>query len=193
MFSISPNHEQNTSDCILCPQFKKNTRTRMKSSSIRGTLQSHEANTPVHPVSYLISLLFYTLPQFSISILLYCFVYLYIFPCCNLCKFHNCLLLGCKVMPSGRQLEHMDAEAVIIGGMVLDIHATPSIHANPGTTTPGKVSYVIISYEVWTLTTTLLCQFFKLLSVSTCQCPYRVCCPCTCLIDHICRSGFTFL
>ncbi|KAK2380713.1 hypothetical protein P8452_36890 [Trifolium repens] len=67
----------------------------MKSSSIRGTLQSHEANTPVHPV-----------------------------------------------MPSGRQLEHMDAEAVIIGGMVLDIHATPSIHANPGTTTPGKVYYV---------------------------------------------------
>jgi hypothetical protein len=46
-------------------------------------------------------------------------------------------------MLSGRQLEHSDAEAVIIGGMVLDIHATPSIHANPGTTTPGKVSYVI--------------------------------------------------
>ncbi|XP_057420154.1 pseudouridine kinase isoform X2 [Lotus japonicus] len=32
-------------------------------------------------------------------------------------------------------------EAVIIGGMVLDIHAIPSIHANPGTTTPGKVYY----------------------------------------------------
>ncbi|MCI82876.1 pseudouridine kinase-like, partial [Trifolium medium] len=41
-------------------------------------------------------------------------------------------------MLSGRQLEHGDAEAVIFGGMVLDIHATPSIHANPGTTTPGK-------------------------------------------------------
>ncbi|CAJ2650300.1 unnamed protein product [Trifolium pratense] len=46
------------------------------------------------------------------------------------------------VMLSGRQLEHRDTEAVIIGGMVLDIHATPSIHANPGTTTPGKVYYV---------------------------------------------------
>lgn len=44
-------------------------------------------------------------------------------------------------MLRGRQLEHGDAEAVIIGGMVLDIHATPSIPANPGTTTPGKVSY----------------------------------------------------
>jgi len=43
-------------------------------------------------------------------------------------------------MLSGRQLDHEDAEAVIIGGMVLDIHATPSFHANPGTTTPGKVS-----------------------------------------------------
>ncbi|MED6219143.1 hypothetical protein PIB30_033072 [Stylosanthes scabra] len=39
-------------------------------------------------------------------------------------------------------LEHEDAEAVIIGGMVLDIHASPSIAANPGTTTPGKVYYV---------------------------------------------------
>ncbi|GJX67432.1 pseudouridine kinase [Tanacetum coccineum] len=31
--------------------------------------------------------------------------------------------------------------AVIIGGMVLDIHATPSIHPAPRTTTPGKVHY----------------------------------------------------
>ncbi|KAK3023016.1 hypothetical protein RJ639_045010, partial [Escallonia herrerae] len=30
---------------------------------------------------------------------------------------------------------------VIIGGMVLDIHATPSIPANPRTTTPGRVHY----------------------------------------------------
>jgi hypothetical protein len=107
----------------------------MKSSSIRGTLQPHEdgAHTPLHPVSELISLFILSLN----------FHFHYFFPCCNLCKFHNCLLLGCKVMLSGRQLEHSDAEAVIIGGMVLDIHATPSIHANPGTTTPGKVSYVI--------------------------------------------------
>ncbi|XP_029128755.1 uncharacterized protein LOC109806642 isoform X3 [Cajanus cajan] len=42
----------------------------------------------------------------------------------------------------GRKLEHEDGEAVIIGGMVLDIHATPSMRANPGTTTPGKVYYV---------------------------------------------------
>ncbi|KAK7362516.1 hypothetical protein VNO77_04632 [Canavalia gladiata] len=42
----------------------------------------------------------------------------------------------------GKQLEHGDAEAVIIGGMVLDIHATPSLRPNPGTTTPGKVHYV---------------------------------------------------
>ncbi|CAL0313599.1 unnamed protein product [Lupinus luteus] len=41
-----------------------------------------------------------------------------------------------------KQLEHGDGEAVIIGGMVLDIHATPSFHANPRTTTPGKVYYV---------------------------------------------------
>lgn len=31
------------------------------------------------------------------------------------------------------------AEAVVIGGMVLDINATPSMTANPRTTTPGKV------------------------------------------------------
>lgn len=47
------------------------------------------------------------------------------------------LLLDCKVVVRGRQGD--SSEAVIIGGMVLDIHATPSIHANPGTTAPGKV------------------------------------------------------
>ncbi|KAL3627150.1 hypothetical protein CASFOL_028513 [Castilleja foliolosa] len=35
------------------------------------------------------------------------------------------------------------AEAVVIGGMVLDINATPSIAANPRTTTPGKVVYTL--------------------------------------------------
>ncbi|XP_076889954.1 pseudouridine kinase-like [Bidens hawaiensis] len=34
-----------------------------------------------------------------------------------------------------------ETEAVIIGGMVLDIHATPSIHPNPRTTAPGKVQH----------------------------------------------------
>ncbi|XP_022016788.1 pseudouridine kinase [Helianthus annuus] len=37
--------------------------------------------------------------------------------------------------------EKGEAEAVIIGGMVLDIHATPSIPPNPRTTAPGKVQY----------------------------------------------------
>ncbi|KAI9122715.1 hypothetical protein K1719_006555 [Acacia pycnantha] len=40
-------------------------------------------------------------------------------------------------------MKHCSAEAVIIGGMVLDIHATPSMPANPRTTTPGKVRYVL--------------------------------------------------
>ncbi|XP_028784013.1 uncharacterized protein LOC114740064 [Neltuma alba] len=40
-------------------------------------------------------------------------------------------------------MEHRGAEAVIIGGMVLDIHATPSMPANPRTTTPGRVRYVL--------------------------------------------------
>ncbi|KAL6218607.1 hypothetical protein ACLB2K_011817 [Fragaria x ananassa] len=39
--------------------------------------------------------------------------------------------------------KHEEAEPVVIGGMVLDIHATPSLPANPRTTTPGKVSYVL--------------------------------------------------
>ncbi|KAF8405190.1 hypothetical protein HHK36_010090 [Tetracentron sinense] len=42
----------------------------------------------------------------------------------------------------GNQLKHMESEPVIIGGMVLDIHAAPSIPVNPRTTTPGKVHYV---------------------------------------------------
>lgn len=38
-----------------------------------------------------------------------------------------------------KQMENDEAEPVVIGGMVLDINATPSILAKPGTTTPGKV------------------------------------------------------
>ncbi|KAL8238184.1 hypothetical protein R6Q59_019265 [Mikania micrantha] len=40
-----------------------------------------------------------------------------------------------------RNDEEGEAEAVIIGGMVLDIQATPSIPPNPRTTAPGKVQY----------------------------------------------------
>ncbi|PIN09276.1 Ribokinase [Handroanthus impetiginosus] len=36
-----------------------------------------------------------------------------------------------------------EAAAVVIGGMVLDINAIPSVVANPGTTTPGKVLYAL--------------------------------------------------
>ncbi|CAJ1968061.1 unnamed protein product [Sphenostylis stenocarpa] len=42
----------------------------------------------------------------------------------------------------GKKLEYGDGEVVIIGGMVLDIHATPSLGAKSGTTVPGKVYYV---------------------------------------------------
>lgn len=42
-----------------------------------------------------------------------------------------------------RQTRDEGEEAVIIGGMVLDIHGTPSGPANPRTTTPGKVDYVL--------------------------------------------------
>jgi hypothetical protein len=45
----------------------------------------------------------------------------------------------CKVSLKGEDVNNGEAEAVVIGGMVLDIHATPSIPANPRTTTPGKV------------------------------------------------------
>ncbi|VFQ65819.1 unnamed protein product [Cuscuta campestris] len=35
------------------------------------------------------------------------------------------------------------AEAVVIGGMVLDINCSPAVPANPGTTTPGKIIYTL--------------------------------------------------
>ncbi|KAG8368265.1 hypothetical protein BUALT_Bualt15G0027300 [Buddleja alternifolia] len=41
------------------------------------------------------------------------------------------------------QSSNNEADAVVIGGMVLDINATPSVIANPGTTTPGKVLYTL--------------------------------------------------
>ncbi|XP_072992333.1 pseudouridine kinase isoform X2 [Typha latifolia] len=39
-------------------------------------------------------------------------------------------------------LSAAEPSPVIIGGMVLDIHASPYAHPSPGTTTPGKVQYV---------------------------------------------------
>ncbi|RXH88232.1 hypothetical protein DVH24_042303 [Malus domestica] len=47
------------------------------------------------------------------------------------------------VLLSNGKSESEGSEAVVIGGMVLDIHATPSVPSNPRTTTPGKVSYVL--------------------------------------------------
>ncbi|GFY95081.1 pfkB-like carbohydrate kinase family protein [Actinidia rufa] len=46
------------------------------------------------------------------------------------------------------QVKDEEAEAVIIGGMGLDIHATPSMPANPRTTTPGKACLCILSLTV---------------------------------------------
>ncbi|XP_059314174.1 pseudouridine kinase [Lycium ferocissimum] len=39
------------------------------------------------------------------------------------------------------QVKKCRVEPVVIGGMVLDVNATSSIHANPRTTTPGKVIF----------------------------------------------------
>jgi sugar/nucleoside kinase (ribokinase family) len=36
----------------------------------------------------------------------------------------------------------LESSPVIIGGMVLDIHAKPSMQPHPGTTVPGMVKYV---------------------------------------------------
>ncbi|CAK9315859.1 unnamed protein product [Citrullus colocynthis] len=44
---------------------------------------------------------------------------------------------------NGNQLQIGVAEPVIVGGMVLDIHAIPSISAVPRSTTPGKINYIL--------------------------------------------------
>ena len=50
-------------------------------------------------------------------------------------------------------MKNDEAEAVIIGGMVLDIHAIPSIPANPRTTTPGKVLlFYLFNYFCYVIT-----------------------------------------
>ncbi|KAJ6936878.1 pseudouridine kinase [Populus alba x Populus x berolinensis] len=49
-----------------------------------------------------------------------------------------------QVLIKGGQRKHEEeGDPVVIGGMVLDIHATPSLPLNPRTTTPGKVHYVL--------------------------------------------------
>ncbi|KAL5715199.1 hypothetical protein ACHQM5_017056 [Ranunculus cassubicifolius] len=53
--------------------------------------------------------------------------------------------LSCSLVPaleSFDELDELGSMPVIIGGMVLDIHAKPSTKSHPGTTTPGKVYYV---------------------------------------------------
>uniref|UniRef100_A0A2C9U6T7 Carbohydrate kinase PfkB domain-containing protein n=1 Tax=Manihot esculenta TaxID=3983 RepID=A0A2C9U6T7_MANES len=47
------------------------------------------------------------------------------------------------VSVKGGQTRQEEADPVVIGGMILDIHATPSIHPSPRTTTPGKVQYAL--------------------------------------------------
>uniref|UniRef100_A0A0V0H2T2 Putative ovule protein n=1 Tax=Solanum chacoense TaxID=4108 RepID=A0A0V0H2T2_SOLCH len=39
------------------------------------------------------------------------------------------------------QARKCTVQPVVIGGMVLDVNATSSMHANPRTTTPGKVIF----------------------------------------------------
>ncbi|KAL7002727.1 hypothetical protein U1Q18_003883 [Sarracenia purpurea var. burkii] len=56
---------------------------------------------------------------------------------------HEPFLALQSVLDKDGQVKDVEAEPVIIGGMVLDIHATPSIPANPRTTTPGKVQYIL--------------------------------------------------
>ncbi|CAI0470177.1 unnamed protein product [Linum tenue] len=43
----------------------------------------------------------------------------------------------------GQEIDDVARDPVVIGGMVLDIHAIPSTSPQPRTTTPGKVRYVL--------------------------------------------------
>lgn len=47
------------------------------------------------------------------------------------------------LIKGGHGKHEEEGDPVVIGGMVLDIHATPSLPLNPRTTTPGKVHYVL--------------------------------------------------
>jgi hypothetical protein len=49
-----------------------------------------------------------------------------------------------KVLIKGAHGKHEEGDPVVIGGMVLDIHATPSLPLNPRTTTPGKVCIYLL-------------------------------------------------
>uniref|UniRef100_A0A2P2JQR2 Ribokinase isoform X1 n=1 Tax=Rhizophora mucronata TaxID=61149 RepID=A0A2P2JQR2_RHIMU len=48
-----------------------------------------------------------------------------------------------KVLVKGGCNQEEEADPVVIGGMVLDIHATSAIPPSPRTTTPGEVHYVL--------------------------------------------------
>ncbi|KAL2460167.1 pfkB-like carbohydrate kinase family protein [Abeliophyllum distichum] len=62
-------------------------------------------------------------------------------------KFQGFLQAAHRDLPlslnKGEQVLDNEAEPVVIGGMVLDINASPSMPANPRTTTPGKVLYAL--------------------------------------------------
>ncbi|KDP46228.1 hypothetical protein JCGZ_10068 [Jatropha curcas] len=47
------------------------------------------------------------------------------------------------VLVKGEQAKYEEGDPVVIGGMVLDIHATPSMPPCPRTTIPGKVQYAL--------------------------------------------------
>ncbi|XP_022136240.1 uncharacterized protein LOC111007986 [Momordica charantia] len=57
------------------------------------------------------------------------------------CEFNDALNLA--LTNGGSELQIGESEPVVIGGMVLDIHAIPSIAAVPRSTTPGKINYVL--------------------------------------------------
>lgn len=46
------------------------------------------------------------------------------------------------------EMVRAEAEAVVIGGMVLDINATPSTATNRGTTAPGKVILRLLNHSL---------------------------------------------
>ncbi|KAJ4842479.1 hypothetical protein Tsubulata_001836 [Turnera subulata] len=47
------------------------------------------------------------------------------------------------LLKNGEKITLEPSNPVVIGGMVLDVHATPSVPPHPRSTTPGKVHYVL--------------------------------------------------
>lgn len=80
------------------------------------------------------------------------------------------LVLLMKTVLRTEQLSRRDGrEAVIIGGMVLDIHALPLSPPAPGTTIPGKVSLFFLRLSVCSvildLFNKIFCGLFTLLAM----------------------------